>query len=84
MTKLENEIKWGAMLSVLQDKVDVFCAAMSEVVRELIVLEFDENSPEEFRRKYLLSLIGGCAGLMSNANNVLTGVIIDLLNQDNF
>lgn len=82
MVKLEKELKWAAVLQIAQSShLDIALMSLSNVLAEinteLAVVE--EGSDEYFRLTHLMTLFGGCYSAMRGVDGIVTGMVIDML-----
>lgn len=91
MEKLEKEVRWGAMLSVLQSDSDKLIAMLSSILKELRAEEerhkercIDEAiTPETdalYQRSFkLYTELGGLYYILRGADGVLSSLICEML-----
>ena len=94
MEKLEKEVRWAAMLSVLQQDSDKLIAAISSVLTELrvdeqkhkekcvadgIVVESDATYQRYFK---LYTELGGLYYVLRGADGVLSSLICEMLDNN--
>ena len=82
MVKLEKELKWASVLQIAQSShLDIVLACMSKVLaeinNELAVVE--KGSDEYYRLTHLMTLFGGCYSAMRGVDGIVTGMVIDML-----
>ena len=82
MEKVENELKWASVLEIAQSRhLDIVMMSISNVLAEinteLSVVE--KNSDEYFRLTHLMTLFGGCYSAMRGVDGIVTGMVIDML-----
>lgn len=82
MVKLEKELKWASVLQIAQSShLDIALSCISNVLAEinteLSIVE--KNSDEYFRLTHLMTLFGGCYSAMRGVDGIVTGMVIDML-----
>lgn len=82
MVKVEKELKWATVLQIAQSShLDIVMMSLSNVLAEinseLAVVE--KNSDEYFRLTHLTTLFGGCYSAMRGVDGIVTGMVIDML-----
>ena len=82
MVKLEKELKWAAALHIAQSShLDFVMMSLSNVLaeinNELAVVE--KGSDEYFRLTHLMTLFGGCYSAMRGVDGIVTGMVVDML-----
>ena len=82
MVKLEKELKWAAVLQIAQSShLDIALMSLSNVLAEinteLAVVE--KGSDEYFRLTHLMTLFGGCYSAMRGVDGIVTGMVVDML-----
>lgn len=82
MEKVESELKWAAVLQIAQSShLDIALACMSNVLAEINteLSVVKKNSDEYFRLTHLMTLFGGCYSAMRGVDGIVTGMVIDML-----
>lgn len=82
MVKVESELKWASVLQIAQSShLDIVVMSLSnvlsEIKNELAVVE--KNSDDYFRLTHLMTLFGGCYYAMRGVDGIVTGMVIDML-----
>ena len=91
VTKLDDEVRWGAILGVLQTDVDKFRMGLARVLEEvhsgMVKLEDELNSqgiiPEtdgRYNRYFqLCNLLGGIHYALKGVDGILSSTIVEML-----
>ena len=82
MVKVESELKWAAVLQIAQSShLDIVTASLAnvldEIQTELAVVE--KGSDKYYRLAHLMTLFGGCYSAMRGVDGIVTGMVIDML-----
>ena len=82
MVKVESELKWASVLQIAQSShLDIVMMSLSNVLaeinNELSIVE--KNSDEYFRLTHLMTLFGGCYSAMRGVDGIVTGMVINML-----
>ena len=82
MVKVESELKWASILQIAQSShLDIALACMSKVLAEINeeMSNADKGSEEFIRLTHLATLFGGCYSAMRGVDGIVTGMVIDML-----
>ena len=82
MVKVENELKWASVLQIAQSShLDFVMMSLSNVLAEIKneLAAVDKGSGEFIRLTHLATLFGGCYYAMRGADGVLTGTVVEML-----
>lgn len=82
MEKVESELKWAAVLQIAQSShLDIVAASLvkvlDEIHTELAVVE--KGSDKYYRLAHLDTLVGGCFYAMRGVDGIVTGMVVDML-----
>lgn len=82
MERVENELKWAAVLQIAQSShLDIVTASLAKVLdeihTELAVVE--KGSEKYYRLAHLEALFGGCFYAVRGVDGIITGMVIDML-----
>ena len=82
MEKVESELKWAAVLEIAQaSHLDIVTASLAKVLdeiqTELAVVE--KGSDKYYRLTHLMTLFGGCYSAVRGVDGIVTGMVIDML-----
>ena len=82
MVKVESELKWAAVLQIAQSRhLDIVTASLAnvldEIQTELAVVE--KGSDKYYRLAHLEALFGGCFYAVRGVDGIVTGMVIDML-----
>lgn len=82
MEKVENELKWAAVLEIAQSShLDIVTASLAKVLdeiqTELAVVE--KGSDKYYRLAHLETLFGGCLYAVRGVDGIVTGMVVDML-----
>ena len=82
MEKVENELKWASVLQIAQaSHLDIVMMSLSNVLTEIKneLAAVEKGSDEYFRLTHLMTLFGGCFAAMRGVDGIVTGMVIDML-----
>ena len=82
MEKVENELKWASVLQIAQSShLDIVMMSLSNVLAEIKneLATVDKSSEGFIRLTHLMTLIGGCYAAIRGADGILSGIVIDML-----
>ena len=82
MEKVEKELKWAAVLQIAQSShLDIVTASLAKVLDEIHaeLAAVDKGSWEFIRLTHLATLFGGCFYAMRGVDGIVTGMVIDML-----
>ena len=81
MAKLVDELKWGSVLGIAQQRMDISRAMVLQVVAQINaeIGNHAVGSDEWSRLQRLLSLADGVCTSLVASDKILTGLVIDLL-----
>ena len=82
MEKVESELKWAAVLEIAQSShLDIVTASLAKVLdeiqTELAIVE--KGSDKYYRLAHLDTLVGGCFYAVRGVDGIVTGMVIDML-----
>ena len=81
MAKLVDELKWGSVLGIAQQRMDISRAMVLQVVAQINaeIGNHAVGSAEWNRLQRLLALADGVCTSLVASDKILTGLVIDLL-----
>lgn len=92
VTKLDSEVRWGAMLGVMQGDLDKTCSVLNLVINQVSdamhrrVKELADKGITEpagdgiYNRCFqLYNMLGGIYAVMRGADGIMSGVIVEML-----
>lgn len=82
MVKVEKELKWAAVLQIAQSShLDIALSCVLKVLDEIQkeLSNVEEGSEEFVRLTHLQMLVGGCYYAMRGVDGIVTGMVVDML-----
>ena len=82
MVKVENELKWASVLEIVQSShLNIVLSSLAKVLDEIqIELDVVEKGGDKYYRLlHLETLFGGCFYAMRGVDGIVTGMVIDML-----